>query len=122
MIVVMKLTAPSNDEVIRKINRIMSRAGIRNSRERRIGSPATLGRATRHEETNQHNHAANPKRPKTCSVHLWEGHIRRANLQRHNEVSKRCERQRHHAEKNHDCAVHGTERVVKIRRHFPVWH
>ena len=87
-------------------HRIMSGPAIRNRRERRIGSPATLGCAARHEETDEHDHASNRKRPKTCGVHLWECHVRRADLQRHHEISESRERQRHHAGKNHDGAVH----------------
>ena len=102
--------------------RIMSRPGIGESCKWRIGSPTTLGCTARHEETDEHDHTAHRKRPETCSIHFRESHVRRADLQWHDEVSKRSERQRHYAQKNHDCAVHGTERVVKIRRHFPVRH
>src|SRR5438094_7668402 len=67
---------------------IMSRTAIRDCRKRRIGSPATLRRAAGHEETEEHDDAANSERPKTCSVHFREGHVRRAYLQRHDEISE----------------------------------
>ena len=84
----------------------MPGASIGECRQRHVGSPAALGRAAGNEETCQHDAASDKKCPIARHVYLWEGHVRRADLERHNEIAKRGERQRHDPEKNHDCAVH----------------
>src|SRR4029450_84072 len=89
-------------------------------RQRRVGSPAALGRTAGHEETDHHDYSANRKRPKTRGVHFRARHVRPTDLQWHNKISKSCECQRHDPGKNHDRPVHRAERVVKVGRHFPV--
>ena len=82
------------------------RALIGNIRERRVRSPTAFGRAARNKKTRQHDQAADPKRPETGGVYFWKRHVRRADLERHNEIAKRRERDRHNAKEDHDRAVH----------------
>src|ERR1700730_4591820 len=96
------------------------RAFVVDIRERRVGSPATLGRAARNEEAADHDDAANRKRPEAGRVHFWECHVRRADLERNDEVAECRKCQRHDAEKDHDRAVHSAERIVTFWRHHAV--
>src|SRR5438067_1680678 len=70
-------------------NRIMSRACIGNRGQRHVRSPAALGRTAGNEETCQHDAAPDKKCPVARHVYLWEGHVWRADLERHNEITKR---------------------------------
>ena len=74
--------------------------------QRRIGRPAALGRSTRHEETDHHNHAAYSKGPKTRRIDLGKCHVGCADLQRHDEIAERRKGERHDAGENHDRAMH----------------
>src|SRR5947208_1025651 len=87
-------------------NRKMSRAGVGNRGQRHVGSPAALGRAAGHEETYQHDNAPDKNGPVARHVYFREGHVRRADLERHDKIAKRGKRQWHDAEKDHDRAVH----------------
>ena len=95
---------------------------VRDHREWRVGCPAALGRTARDEKADQHNNAADKKRLVARHVYLRERHVRRADLQWHDEVSERRKGQRHDPKKDHDGAVHRAQRVVKLRRHLPIRH
>jgi hypothetical protein len=55
-------------------------------------------------------------------VESREGHVRRADLQRHDEVAEAAHGERHDAEEHHDGAVHGAELVVELRQHAAAGH
>ena len=90
---------------------------VRHRGQRRIGSPARARRAAGDEEACQHDHAAGEKTLEADHVDAREGHVRRADLQRHDVVAEGREGERHNREEDHDGAVHGAERVVEVRRH-----
>ena len=120
-IVTMKLTEPSSDEVIRKtmpISHIVWPAEG-DDRERRVGGPARLRRAARHEEAASIDHAADEIHPVAHHVELGERHVGRADLQRHHEVAETADGERDDAEEHHDGAVHRAELVVELRQHDP---
>ena len=95
-----------------------SLAGTGNDRGQwRIGSPARLSRAARHEKAHQHDHSADDIDLVTGHVNTRKRHVRRADLQGHDEITEGRERQRHDAQKHHDGAVHGAEGIVQIRAH-----
>ena len=87
-------------------NRIDTRALVGDVRQRRVGCPAALGRAAGNEEADQHDDAADEKRPEAGHVDLRKSHVRRADLQRHDEIAEGGEGERHDAEEDHDRAVH----------------
>src|ERR1017187_3263440 len=93
-----------------------------NHGKRRIGSPAGLCRAAGHEETAEHDHAADKVHPIAGHVEHGERHVLRSDLQRHQIIPERAHRQRYHAKEDHDCAVHRAELVVEFRRHYPAGH
>ena len=76
MIVVIKLTAPSSDEVIRKMkpmsqrvwplkNRVEPRTLVRNISQWRVRGPSALGRATGNEKTAHHDDRSDEEGPET---------------------------------------------------------
>jgi hypothetical protein len=87
--------------------------------QRRIGGPARFGRAARNKEAGQHQNAANEIQLVADHVQARERHVRRADLQRHDEVAEGAEGQRHNGQEHHDGAVHGAEGVIKIGRNHP---
>ena len=97
---------PDEPERLAVENGIVSRAFVCDDREWRVGSPSAFGCAARHEETYEHDAAADKESLVARHVDFRKGHVRRADLQRHDEISKRGEGDRHDAEKDHDCAVH----------------
>ena len=82
-----------------------------------IGSPAAFGRTAGNEKAGQHDHATHTERPETGGVYFRKGHVRRPDLERHDKIAEGGERDRHHAQKDHDGAVHCTERVVTLTGH-----
>src|SRR6266513_3014346 len=98
------------------------RALVRDIGQRRIGSPPALGRAAGNKKAGQHDHSADAERPETGGVYFRQGHVRRADLKRHDKIPKRSARDRHYTQEDHDGAVHRAERVIKLRRHFAVGH
>ncbi len=86
--------------------RSIVRPVVRDDRQRRVGSPAAFGRAARNEEADQHDDAADEERLVARHVDLRERHVRRADLQRHDEIAEGREGQRHDPEEDHDRAVH----------------
>ena len=96
------------------------RAFVRDVRERRVRSPASLGRSAGNKKAAEHYRAADPERPKAGRVYFRECHVRGADLQRDNEVSEGRKCYRHNSEKDHDRAVHRAEGVVPLRRHHAV--
>ena len=84
--------------------------------QRRIGGPARLGRAARNEEAGEHDDTADDKRLVTGHVEAREGHVRRADLQRDDEIGKRHEGQGHDRQKHHDRPVHRPEGIVEVWR------
>ncbi len=118
-IVVMKFTAPSSDEKMRHQHadqppRLALRGDVR---QRRVGRPAGVGGAARHEEAGEHDDAADEVEPVAGHVQPRERHVRCADLQRHHVVAEGADGQRHDAEEHHDGAVHGAELVVELRQH-----
>ena len=81
-----------------------------------------MRRAARSEEAGQHDQATGQEAPVAGHVEFGKGHIWRADLQRHHVVAESADRQRHHAEKHHDGAVHGTELIVEVRCDDAVHH
>ena len=127
MIVAMKLTEPSSDAVMLKTmprsqivcplnQKRMAGAQIGDAGKRRIRGPAGFGRATRNEEGEHHEHAADEEAPVARHVDPREGHVRRTDLQRHDEIAERREGDRNDPEEDHDRAVHRAESVVAIGR------
>ena len=118
MIVAMKFTAPSSDEVIRNTMPISQNVWpSRRDRggQRRIGRPARLRRAARNEEADQHDDAADHVGLVAGHVHARKRHVRRADLQRHHVIAERGERQRHDGQEHHDRPVHRAEGIVEVR-------
>ena len=87
-------------------NRIVGRALVGDDRERRVGGPSAFRGAARNEEADQHDEATEEKRLVARHVDFRKGHIRRADLERHDEIPEGGERDRHDAEEDHDRAVH----------------
>ena len=81
--------------------------------QRRVGEPAHRRRAARQETEVQQN-AAKRNEPETKSVQAREGHVARADLERHDIVGQ-AEEHRHGDEKNHRRAMHGEDHVVGVR-------
>ena len=98
MIVAMKLTAPSSDDVIRNTmpmsQNVCPSVGIDVASGEYEVQPAWAG-AARDEEAGQHDHAAEHIGLVARHVDAREGHVRRADLQRHDVVAERREGQRH---------------------------
>ena len=82
------------------------RACVGDDRQRRIGGPSALGGAAGNEKTDEHDDAADKERLVAGHVDLREGHVRRADLERHDEIPEGGEGDRHDAEEDHDRAVH----------------
>jgi hypothetical protein len=110
MMVVMKLIAPSSDEVIRKIIP-MSHIVWPTLR----GSPGD-------EKTDQHRHAAEEEGLVARHIQPRERHVRGPNLERDHEVPESSDGERNHPEEDHDGAVHRPELVVEVREHRPAGH
>ena len=116
--VTMKLTDPSSDDVIRKIMPIshivwpgaMSESGGYEVQPDCAAPPVM-------EEADEHRHAAAEVHPVAHHVELGEGHVGRADLQRHHEVAEAADGERHDAEEDHDRAVHRPELVVELGEH-----
>jgi len=72
------------------------------------------------EKAHQHHDAAQKICLVTRHVDARKRHVRRANHQRHHVVAERGERQRHHAQEDHDRPVHRAEGIVEFRRNRPV--
>ena len=124
MIVAMKFTAPSSDEVMSNtmpISQNVWPCGRDGRGQRRIGGPARLRRAAGNEEAHQHHHAAEEISLIAGHVDARKRHVRRANHQRHDVIAKRGERQRHDAQKHHDRPVHRAEGIVKVGRNRAAW-
>ena len=124
MIVVMKLIAPSSDEVIRKIIPMSHTVWPVPARigERRIGRPPGLRGSPGDEEAGQHGHAAEEEEPVARHVEPRERHVRGSNLERDDEVPESADGERHDAEEDHDGAVHRPELVVELGEHRPARH
>ena len=94
--------------------------GRNRRRQRRIGGPARLRGAAGDEEAGEHDQPADHIGLVAGHVHAREGHVRRADLQRHDVIAERGKGQRHDAHEDHDGPVHRAEGVVKVRRHDPL--
>ena len=90
------------------------------ARQRRVVGPTRLGRTGLHEEAHAHHDSTEKVDPEAGHIELGESHIRRANLQRCNVVSKSCETQRNDPKEDHDRSVHRTEHVVGLTSHLAV--
>ena len=100
MIVAMKLTAPSSDEVMRNTmpmsQNVCPSVGIAVA-SGGVRSPARLRRAAGNEEAGEHDHPADHISLVAGHVHARERHVRRADLQRHDVIAERRKGQRHDA-------------------------
>ena len=85
--------------------------GAGGARERRVGHPAELRRAPGHEEGHQHGDGPGQVEPVAQRVEAREGHVGRADLQRHDVVGQATEGERAGEQVQHQAAVHGEERV-----------
>ena len=94
--VVMKLTAPSSDEVIRKIIPMSHHrlARARDDGERRVGGPPGLRGSPGDEEAGEHRHAAEEEEPVARHVEPRERHVRGSNLEREHEVPESSDGER----------------------------
>ena len=81
--------------------------------QRRISEPSEVGRAARGEESRDHHQAAAEVEPVGQGVEPGKGHVRCADLQRH-EVVGQPEGEGPGEEEHHDAAVHGEELVVGV--------
>ena len=81
-----------------------------------VGEPAPVGGARRGEEARGHGDAAAQEQPVGEGVEPGEGHVGRADLQRH-QVVGHAEPERAEEQEQHDAAVHGEELVVGLQAH-----
>ena len=85
-------------------------------RQRRIEHPTTAKSRVSTLTGDDHGKCAQSKgewqKPEGDVVHAWEGHVWRANLQRHEPVTKATNHRRHNHEEDHDQAVHGDNHVI----------
>src|SRR5205823_12853773 len=86
--------------------RIVSRPLVRDHREWRVRSPTAFGRTAGNKETDEHDDAADKKGLIARHVDLRISHVRRADLERHDEITEGRERDRNNPEEDHDRAVH----------------
>ena len=120
MIVAMKLTAPKQrrgDQEHHADDPEGLPVGRNGRRQRGVGGPARLGRAAGDEEAGEHDQPADHVGLVAGHVHAREGHVRRADLQRHDVIAERGKGQRHDGHEDHDRPVHRAEGVVQVRRH-----
>ena len=120
MIVAMKFTEPSSDEVIRNtmpmshkvwpLVAVMTDSGGYDVHPDCAAPPGMKKLASM-------THAADEVHPVARHVELGERHVGRADLQRHHVVAEAADGQRHDAEEHHDGAVHRAELVVELRQH-----
>ena len=118
MIVVMKLTppriVPRPPTARPTIHRSPPAPGeCTDVRQRRVGGPAEVGGAARGEERRHHDQRAEQEQPVREGVQPRERDVRRADLQRHDEV-REPEQRRRREEQQHDRAVHGEQLVVLL--------
>ena len=85
----------------------------------RIGGPARLGRAAGNEKAGQHQNASQEIELVAGHVDPRKGHVRRADLERSDEIAEGAESQRHNGEEDHDGAMHRAVRIIQIRRDDP---
>ncbi|MCY1170566.1 hypothetical protein D9M73_106430 [compost metagenome] len=85
-----------------------------NARQRRHGEPAGA-RIIADEQRDHGDHRARRRHPEAEIVEIGEGHVARADLQRHDEVHQARD-QRHRHEEDHDHAVRGEDLVVMVGR------
>ena len=89
--------------------------------ERRVGEPADIGSAARAveaasaDEAEVQDDAAESAHPEAEGIEAREGHVARADHQRH-KVIRKSEQQRHADEEDHRRAVHGEQLVEELRR------
>ena len=103
---------PHEMEIMAPEDRVLRLIG--NGGQRRVGGPARLGRAARNEEAAEHQDRADEEENDAAHVQAGEGHVDRADLQRHDEIAEGGKGDGDDAEEHHDRAVHGAERVVEI--------
>ena len=120
--VVMKLMAPRIDEAparwTRQDGEIHGGAGLAGGRQRRIERPAAAhamgaGRAF-DEHRDQQQAEGRRQQPEGNVVHAREGHVGRADHQRHEPVAEAADHGRHDHEEDHEQAVAGDEHVVHV--------
>ncbi len=71
---------------------------VRDDRKGGVGGPARLGRATRHDHAADHQDGADEEEDDAAQVQPGEGHVDRADLERHGEVAEGGEPDRDDAE------------------------
>ncbi len=81
------------------------------ARQRRVGHPAELRGAAGHEEAHHHGDGPAEVEPVAEGVQAGEGHVGRADLQRHDVVGQAAEGEGAGEEVQHQAAVHGEQRV-----------
>ena len=74
------------------------------------------------EKAAEHREATEDEAPVARHVDLREGHVRRPDLERQHEISESADGEGHHAEEDHDGAVHRAELVVELGEHRPARH
>jgi hypothetical protein len=123
IVVVMKLIAPSSDEVMRKIIPTSHHVWPAcDAREGRVGGPSGLRGAAGDEEAGEHDDAAEEEEPVARHVEPRKRHVRGSDLEREHEVAEPSDGERHHPEEDHDGAVHGAELVVEVGEHRAARH
>ena len=76
-------------------------------------TPIAAGRA-RHEHRQEQQQEGRRQQPERDVVHAREGHVRRADHDRHHPVGEAADQRRHDHEEDHDQAVRGGEDVVHV--------
>ena len=115
-IVTRKLIAPRMELVPISVRPMIQRSvpvpAIRAARERRVLGPAGGGGAARDEEARGHQHAAQRQQPEGQGVDPREGHVRGADLERHDVVAE-ARQDRDHEQEQHERGVHRERLVVE---------
>jgi hypothetical protein len=122
--VVMKLIAPMIDEAPARWSEKIAKStagptDLVRSRQRRIGGPADAGanaRAARHEGRDEQRDEADHGQPERDVVHPREGHVGRADHERHEPVAEAADDRGHDHEEHHDQAVGGDQHVPQVER------
>ena len=122
IIVTMKFTEPSSEEVIRKTMPMSHTVWP-------IVAMSDNGGYDVHPEfaappgiTKLVNMVTPPSKidPVAHHIELWKRHVGRADLQRHHIVSETADGKRNDSKKDHDRSVHRAQLIVKFRKHDPL--
>jgi hypothetical protein len=107
-------------EMQRQDAEVDGRARVPAGRQRRIECPARpdtiRSRLAFHKRRSEQQGERRRQQPERNVVHAREGHVRRADHQRHKPVTEAADHCRHHHEEDHDQAVRGNKDIELMRR------